>query len=205
MTSKYHTATFTESLILQELGMGDELVTKIKGLYSETTASQKIKTGCPFINYFVVASKNMIGINYSGKAIKLEKILNDVHAFVPSFTISELTLVRVLKEYSEYYLKDEYFPKEFIYKTWGFKTGVFRRHGASVSPSEVIAEKFKVMKRKLKPKLPTEVYKRIKDCVLLNDNEHTIKEIKTLFFDMPYIVFLEEKRGKFFLREFGEI
>lgn len=209
MTSKVHSATFTESLILDKLGMGDEIVTHIKGLHTEAGKSEKVPhlsrfiktvTGRPVITAMIEYNRNP-----HEKQVKLQELFDSVHKEIPSFAIQELTIVRKDKEFNEYYLKELETTKEFKYKTWGFKRGTFRRHGAVITPGELVYKKFSRLKNELKDKIPKEVFRRVKDCILLNNNKYNRTEIKRLFLDQPYMLVLEEKDGIFHLCDLGEI
>jgi len=206
MSCKYHSATFTESAFLDSFGMGDELTTKLEGRYSGTITSTKPLKPNPFISITEKTIKNA-KISYNGKAIKLQEIFDAVHKVLPvkSFTIQELTLIRQVKEFDEYLLKDIYPTYEFKYKTFGFKQGVFDRFGAITSPCELINKRFKKKKQRLKDTVPKKIYKRVKDCVLMNNNTYTIKDLRKLFLDMDYMMLLEEKEGHFVLRDFAEV
>ena len=206
MTSKYHTATFTESAFLDELGMGDEMTTHVKGSYTGTLDTSSSVKKNPYLS---ITEKTIMDakIGYNGKAIKLQQVFDSVHAELPikSFTLQELTMVREVKEFDDYLLRDEYLNYELRYHTFGLKTGVFKRYGATITPCELFRKKLKKRKTNLKDKIPKKVYMRVKDCILLNDNTYSVKDLRKLFLDFPYIMMLEEKEGIFYLKEFTEI
>jgi len=206
MTSKYHSATFTESKILEHLGAGEETITKIRGRCSNTTNIEKIPTTCRFIPDLQERIGQEGHIIYD-KPIKLQVVFDEVHQIFPSFSIQELVITRQVEEYSDYYLKKVIVTRALHYKTFGFKPGTFQRFGAIISPGEVVYHKFKKMKKGLKEDVPKQIYRRIKDCVLMNDTTYTRKDLETLFLDpisARYMLVLEEKKGIFHLRDFME-
>lgn len=201
MTSKYHTAMWTESRILDLLGAGEEIITHIVGLCSATKGISEAGTSCKFISD-LQSRMTMEGHIIWNKPIRLQEIFDAIHLNIfPSFTIQEMTLIRK-DSYVTLHNLPEQVEKIFKYKTFGFKPGTFKRWGATISPGQALYQLIRNRKDKLTSKIPKVVLRRVKDCMLMNSNEYTMEEIKKLFLDAPYIMRIEERDGIFHLNDF---
>ena len=199
----YHVSTFTESKVLEEIGAGDELVTRIEGATSFSKGEENIDPPSKFIDKSRVKTMMEASIFWN-EPIHLQEIFDDVHSIFPlGFTITQLS-VRRNSSVVSYGLAQEV-EKVFRFKTFGFKPGVFKKYNAEVVPAESLQRKFKKFKEKLKPKLHPAIYRKIKDAVLMNYNPYSMKELQKLFFDTKYFFLIEEHDGKFTMSDFGEV
>ena len=196
----YHTATFTESKILEALGAGDEIITRIRGAASSTENIETLEKPCKFVSRFQTHTITRADIFWD-KPTKAQKIFDEVHKILPNgFSIKDLSLRRKTMAIS-YGLPIEV-DKVFRFKTFSFKPGVFKRYNAETIPAESLQQVFKDFKQKLKNKIPLPVYRKVKDSILMNYNPYSINELKKLFFDVPYVFLLEERDGHFTMSDF---